>query len=197
MSNRIFYNVFPKSGTHLIKQHRKIANNNHVQMYLRLGEYCTADEYIKAIKRVRGDFTGHVPYNDKVRAYLKRNDIRTIFIFRDLRDVAASLVWYVQHPQAWQEKPGHITEFNLKIDDVPLEERPDPLRDAIYIVAEWWEMFKEWLNEADTIFTYEELRPAAFLCGDENVPTFHRGNVGDWRREFQSHHIELANELLP
>lgn len=197
MPDRIFYNVLPKSGTHLIKRHRDVPDWNHVSLFCGMkGEYPPPVEYIKTMKLLHGDFTGHVPYSPKVRDYLRRNDIRHVFIHRNLRDVAASLAWYVTHSEEWRLIPDAITEFNIYIDDKPISESDDVLSDCIEIVAEWWELFQPWTTEADTVFTYEELRPAAFLLGDENTFGFHNGNTNDWMKVFDLHHQILADELF-
>lgn len=199
---RTFYNVLPKSGTHLVRAHRDVPPHNHVPLYLNLDNTFPihlkpGSFYIKEISKIKGDFSGHIPYSAGVRDYLEQERIWHVFVFRDLRDVAVSLAWYVKNFKHIIPDPHETTEFNVRIDNTHLALRPDITKDSIMVVAEWWRVFKPWVRYANTVFTYEELRPAAFLCGNEDTITFHNGRINNWAHTFSDHHKKLAQQLLP
>jgi hypothetical protein len=192
-NRRIFYNVFPKSGTHLVKLHRNVPEDNHVSLFLGLQDrWPDPCDYVEAIKQLKGDFTGHIPYSSEVHAYLVDNDIRHVFLFRHLWDVALSLAHYIE-----KVEPCERTEFNVRLDGIYLKEYTDIISACIKVISDWWSRFDPWLKYTDSIYSYRELRAAAFLLKDENTATFNKGRINAWAYEYKQHHIDLANQLLP
>lgn len=184
---RTFYNTFPKSGTGLIHSIRGIGL--HVTMFDNRGEFRRDDDYIRSILEC-DNCTGHVPFDRQICDVLKRNDYRIVFIFRNLRDVVCSLVEYVIKMD---------TELDAMVNGgVRLSRSLDPILDGIDVVSRWWGMFAGWMDHADAVYTYRELRGAALLLGHEDESaTFAHGNINRWQKEFKAHHIEAAREKLP
>jgi 2-polyprenyl-3-methyl-5-hydroxy-6-metoxy-1,4-benzoquinol methylase len=181
------FTVFPKSGTGLIMQTRGI--HNHIELHDKRGEIRTDDDFIQRVLDCP-ICVGHVPYSPAIHAALKRDGYRVVFIFRNLRDVVVSLANYVRQCEN--------SELNVMPHGVRISRSPDPILDAIDVVAQWWKLFEGWLEHADSVYTYRELRGAALLIGhEEDSFTFAHGNINDWRREFQPRHIEAARAKLP
>lgn len=187
MTDRVLFVVFPKSGTGLLHAIRGV--KHHVPMFNERGEFRTGDNYAKHVFEC-DQCTGHIPYSSEFQNAVKSEGYRIIFIFRNLRDVAVSLVNYVRMKEN--------SELNVMTHGVRLSRREDPILSAIEVVAGWWEHFAPWMDNADALYTYRELRGAALLLGNEEDSfTFLHGNINEWQREFQPHHIEAARQRLP
>lgn len=186
MTDRVLFNVFPKSGTGLLHAIRGV--QHHVTMFDQHGDWRMEMEYLRRI-REHDQCTGHIPYSNGLHTELKRSGYRTVFIFRNLRDVVCSLVNYVRHHEE--------SELNVMTGGGSrLSRSKDPILDAIDVVADWWSHFNGWMMYADALYTYRELRGAALLLGrEEDSFTFANGNINDWQREFQPHHIQAAVKL--
>lgn len=189
---KTLFNVFPKSGTHLLLLHRQDINrDDHLPMFDK-GLFQEPDWYIGQIqKRYPRSFTGHIPYSEEVRDYLEKVGYRNIFIYRDLRDAAVSLG---NHAMKCGHELGVMElEKNTKID----REYRDMIAESIPIIGAWWEKFCPWIDYSDAIYRFEELRGAALLLGKEGESTtFKHGNVGDWRKRFKPYHVEMAKEYF-
>jgi hypothetical protein len=186
-ADSIFFNVFPKSGTGLLHAVRGITN--HVNMFDKNEKFKEPHEYANEVIGV-GVCTGHIPYNEEFLREIKREGFRTVFIIRNLSDVVCSLTNYLATHEG--------SELNVMLDGVRLSRHEDKLSAGIRVVADWWEHFAEWMNAADSIYPYRELRGAALLFGNEDKSsTFLHGTLGQWRREFKQHHILEARRKLP
>ncbi|MBY6053357.1 sulfotransferase domain-containing protein [Cytobacillus firmus] len=96
---RLFVNSVPKAGTHLIVQIVKGIPNIYQERYYRGGH---SNEAVLALKPGEMLFS-HLPYEKSFAEKMKLLDIKQIFIYRDLRDVAISLVHFInekllEHP---------------------------------------------------------------------------------------------------
>jgi len=175
----------------MIRQHRKIPKGNHIGLYRswRLGLLKYEKEIKYFIHEKTGECTGHVPYSASVCNHLKRNHIRTVFIWRDLRDVVASRFMSIK-----------VDAPEVKIHTMnggDIRDREDMISDLIHEVATLWERFSPWLDKADAVYRYEELRGAALLLGNENaLGWFQTGAVGEWKHLFEPRHEQLAERLL-
>lgn len=190
---RTFYNAFPKSGTHLIALHRNIPRAAHAPLYTKPGTLRTPRQSIDKMREfIEGGFTGHVPYSPEVLEYLRVLDVRIVFLYRDLRDVALSLADYLK-------VKGGNTEFDIPLaDGRRMSQHEDVLLECIRYIGGLWPLFEPWLDHADACYRYEELRGAALLLGHEaSSLTFSRGQAGAWRREFGPVHLAAAREWLP
>ena len=188
---KTLYNVFPKSGTHIIQIHRGLLHK-HIRLFDDDGEFLEPRRITNMIKGYRGDCTGHIPYDKHIEDWLHDHNYRHVFIHRDLRDTALSLAAYVKSAQHKQ------SEFNILLDDGKLlSEQDDVLLACIYLVGNWYKRFIPWIEKADAVYTYEELRGAALLLGRESESaTFRTGQSGAWRYKFKPHHKAAANEVL-
>jgi len=140
------------------------------------------------IDNLEGECTGHVPYSNNVYNYLKRNCIRTVFVWRDLRDVVASRFKSI-------ENGAEICIPTMNGDDI--RDQEDMLPDIIREVANLWGRFSPWLDKADAVYRYEELRGAALLLGNENeLGWFQTGAVGSWKHLFKPQHEQLVERLF-
>jgi hypothetical protein len=185
MSHTLFA-VFPKSGTGLLHAVRGV--KHHIPMFDERGEWRTEADYLERVRDC-DQCTGHIPYSYDLHHALKRDGYRVVFIFRNLRDVVCSLVRYVARKEGTELNV--ITRHGLR-----LSRAQDPILEAIDVVAEWWQRFAGWMEHADALYTYRELRGAALLVGREDDSfTFANGNINDWRREFKPHHIRAAEKL--
>jgi hypothetical protein len=188
---RTFYNVLPKSGTHIIQVHRNLLHK-HIGLYDDNGQFLKPERITAKINGFHGDCTGHIPYSNHVESWLVDHNYRHVFIYRDLRDVALSLSEYVKNKKHQQ------SEFNVLLGEGKrLSDKDDVLLWSIYLVGKWWELFKPWVSKADSVYTFEELRGAALLLGKENKSvTFRTGQKGGWQYKFQPHHRRAAEEVF-
>jgi len=89
---KILINSVPKSGTNLLVQIAKgIPGVFHDQKF-----FYHSENYLEVLNIKPGEMvSSHIPYNEDFSKQLKSQSIKQLFIYRDLRDVAVSLVYFI------------------------------------------------------------------------------------------------------
>lgn len=114
----ILVNSIPKSGTNLLKNivlsipgtlgsgvDLSLANETTT------GEECLAYLQEKIGKPIPGSvYVGHVPYSEKVERWLRDNNVKQLFIYRDPRDVCVSLYHYIMKNK--EKKHAYYNMYN-------------------------------------------------------------------------------------
>jgi len=116
---KIFINSVPKSSTNLVIQLVK----GITKLYQGKSYWVNNENDVLSIKE--GELVySHLPYNEKFSSGLQSKSINQIFIYRDLRDVAVSMVYFINdvffdHPlhQVFKKR---ITLFEDQLDAVIL-----------------------------------------------------------------------------
>jgi len=172
---RIYINAFPKSGTHLMEQlvrcmafpiraekpwagsfmdhswTTKWAPTRGIYRRLGLirdGEYCK----------------GHMGFKDAIEMFLWGNRVATVFLYRDLRDVAVSLTYHIidrhgshSHPE-WYEPLGKDGAMLAVIEGLTGHDEEKGGDVTYQGVVERWNQYAGWLNVPWVEkFKYEEL----------------------------------------
>ena len=116
-------NSVPKSGTHLLHQMLNGIPGVHNDMRRAdkkffadpyKGDYF-ADHDRRLRQLVPGEFgVCHIQYSERYARMLDNIGIRHIFLYRDPRDVAVSLAYFI--PEKWPDHPLHH-EFRLRVTD--------------------------------------------------------------------------------
>src|SRR4051794_18630004 len=176
-------NSLPKSGTNLLKKVAGLlpgvrdaglhlvgelapARPDGPELYVPVdaGSRATAplSFFRKALRPVRGGrfATAHVPYSPELAGLLEGLEMKTVFIFRDPRDVAVSLAHYAgNNPKLYLHKffqPLSPSErLLLSINGL---ERPTPGRPRLLGIGEQCERLLPWTRHPATYSTcYERL----------------------------------------
>jgi len=164
---------------------------------------------------------GHIPYLPDYAEAVQTKPTKVLFNIRDPRDVVVS-EW--ENILTFKKKGalGHAwLNYKRASDGKRIDELDDPLSEIIKIDAIKWLNWIGWLNhDYVTVVRYENLR----LHADKTIdiilekfkgcnmpskeemlkkkkpgsvtPSFRKGLVGEWRKYFEPHHVELANEKL-
>ena len=91
---KILINSVPKSGTNLLVQIIKgipgIFQDQKV--------FYQSENYLKVLDIKPGELvSSHIPKNEEFSRQLKSHSIKQLFIYRDLRDIAVSLVYFINN----------------------------------------------------------------------------------------------------
>ncbi|MFS0764314.1 sulfotransferase domain-containing protein [Peribacillus phoenicis] len=95
---KIFINSVPKSGTNLLTQIIKGIPNIYQERFFGGGHEN------EVLKLKQGEMlSSHIPYDSIFSSELQSQSIKQVFIYRDLRDVAVSMVYFIneklhEHP---------------------------------------------------------------------------------------------------
>lgn len=230
---RILVNGFPKCGTHLAAQMvSAIAEARQpdpwlcsFEDYSWTGHWSELDPLLHTILswpeyELRGTadllngaqpprhvyMLGHVGYREVIAATLKRMDVRMIFVTRDLRDAAVSVLRHIESQAPRLRHPDKAAYMALGTSERRLIAIIEGL-DHYPGILERWELYKGWLTvdlpyrltvtfeemiehpEATVRRVCEELRLEAtraqrremvYRLGVRSGPTFMVGKVGSW-----------------
>jgi len=165
---RVFANSVPKSGTNLLLQCLSQfptlrPSFTHVEMNQNRHDG-TAELEHKVASTGRGEYSsGHVFYTDENAAILEANDIRSLLIVRDPRDVATSHYHYVTEKNTSHRLNDYYT--NLPDDDERLmasirgvdgEHTADG--DPLESIGGWMDNFLGWMEtEYTQVIRFEDL----------------------------------------
>lgn len=210
---RIFCITFPKSGTNIISQFWSIEGKPPTFIGRRQD---SADLILEKLRDFRGPACSHLPYSDEIAEILAKTT--KYFLFRDPRDNAISQLY---HAKKWPETP-----LNYKYaDGSTLIEQDDPLLLIIESLPKRWGEYLPWLDvngvmpvryEDLVIHRRETVERMVHHAGADLVrnigigtandwlvrydpiasPTFRQGITGQWKREFQEHHVEAFNAIM-
>jgi hypothetical protein len=89
---KILINSVPKSGTNLLIQIAKGIPG----IFQDQKTFYHSENYLEVLNIRPGEMvSSHIPYNEEFSQQLKAHSIKQLFIYRDLRDVAVSLVYFI------------------------------------------------------------------------------------------------------
>src|SRR3990172_6409824 len=158
---------------------------------------------------------GHLPYIPPVVDILITTEVKIIQLIRDPRDTVVSHF----HSVIRRDRPQNYFDFYFD-DGLRLSEKDDPLLWAIKCAPYWWAGWTPWIenNTPNMIVRFEDLvgsngqqtiEMIADLIGEDSSVddiikridptksmTFRKGLVGEWKKEFQQHHIEYFNSVM-
>lgn len=171
---KVFINSLPKSGTFLLRRTLSLLPT-FVSRWSYHGLVIETPDLYKKIQNIRpGQYvSGHLYWNLELIKLLTSSNIRTIFIIRDLRDVAVSLADYLTN-----KEPNHRLHSYFK----SLKSNEERLMAAIVGVdaklledgkraeslGEWATGFAPWLNEPNCLAVrFEDLIGSAGGGNDE------------------------------
>lgn len=153
---------------------------------------------------------GHVGYREIIAATLKRMDVRMIFVIRDLRDVAVSVLRHIESDNPRLRHPDKAAYMRLGSSEERLIAVIEGL-DHYPGIVERWKLYEGWLfvggsqltivryeemverpertcqrivNELRLCVTRDELRKMVYQLGVRSGPTFMNGIVGSWQEQW-------------
>jgi hypothetical protein len=213
-------NTIPKSGTHLLERivcripghFRRLERTVHEG---NLGKRRALPRGWRRLPPGRAVFA-HLPWTAERMHGLRQAGVRTVFLVRDPRDVAVSMVDYaLARPRHWLHRP--LVAIDDPRERLRLVVRGDEALGLDGVVARY-ERFAGWLDGADLVLRFEDLvgphgggsvmaREQAVrsllarldvaadpsLVADlaegswyEDSPTFYRPAAGRWREHFDA-----------
>jgi len=164
---------------------------------------------------------GHVAYMPEYAKVLEETNTRVLFNIRDPRDVVVAEYENARKHFKADPTSSPLWNFYDQVDKKRIFEKKDPISDLIVLASARWPRWLGWM-EHDFVKTvkYEDLRlnPRDTIidiciwldgkfCRDLDLmvrgalpkprnPTFRKGKVGEWKKYFKLHHLELVEELL-
>lgn len=155
--SKIFINSLPKSGTFLLRRTLQLLPSSASRWSIHGLDASRPHLYRKIRKIRRGQYaSGHVYWSRELIELITAADIRTVFITRDLRDVAVSLAYYLP-----QQKNQHRLQRYFKrldSDDARLmnviegaSQKLFPDCDSPNTIGEFAMAFKPWLKEPNCL----------------------------------------------
>lgn len=89
---KLLINSVPKSGTNLLVQIAKGIPG----IFQDQKTFYHSENYLKVLNILPGEMvSSHIPYNEEFSKKLRSYSIKQLFIYRDIRDVAVSLVYFI------------------------------------------------------------------------------------------------------
>lgn len=166
----IFVNSFPKSGTNLlfqmlktlpgIKNYYTILVSRH-RSNLKMRFQGSQERLIRSI--IPGEIAhGHIGYSDQNAQSFRDINCVHFFIYRDLRDVVISTVYYLAHLNIWHCLHGYYSK-KLKSDyeriTTTISGIDDPkVKVEFNNIRERFEEFRGWLGKKDVfVVKFEDL----------------------------------------
>ena len=175
---------------------------------------------LRKFKRGANRAFGHLSYLPEFAKVFKETDTKVLFNIRDPRDVIVAEYENAQRKfRAGEGMP--LYNFLDQEDNTFLFKKEDPITELIIFAAARWPRWLGWLDH-DFVkpIKYENLRLKTRKTVEEMVgwlggrecnpigkmvesakpvatnPTFRKGAVGEWKKTFEPHHVDLAEELL-
>jgi sulfotransferase family protein len=209
---RVLVVSLPKAGTHLVER----AACLHPQLHRRLRRTLNPENMQDGLHAALGELRpgqvalAHIPFDPSYSGLLE--DVKTLFVIRDPRDIAVSLAHYIggrgDHPLhfAYSERPDERSRIELAILGDAEARPPAPSLESLL------SGFSGWLDSGALVVRFEELIGARG-GGDDGVqqrtlralyghlglelpprlserlfssasPTFRKGRIGQWRESF-------------
>jgi hypothetical protein len=157
-----FLNSVPKSGTHLLKQIMSGVPGMKQQ----------PDEFYEGYPRdlqphearfsllEKGHFvSGHVYYSPQYAAMLKRNNIKPIFLTRDLRDIVVSYTYFIVGPYPYHPLREYMLRLGSRKEQFLALIRGVRTDTIQYPdIGSWYQQFHGWSGDAGVCkLTFEQL----------------------------------------
>lgn len=168
----VLCNSYPKSGTHLLAQVLEAIPGlrlwNDIVSVQSLSGVINTDSHIRwKLGSVPGGqiIRSHLMCTNEIKKILDERKYRSIFIYRDLRDVAVSHVKWVMREKRYFLNPVYARYFNNEnaclmstISGLPLGGRPIGPNLSSPPIGQDFERWKGWISDPDTLAVrYEDL----------------------------------------
>ena len=210
---RVLVVSLPKAGTHLVERAVCLHPRLHRRLLPTLSPENIGEEGLSgAVRALRSGqvLVGHLPFDPAYPALLE--DVKTLFVVRDPRDIAVSLAHYIggrgDHPLhfAYSTRPDERSRIELAILGDAEARPPAPSLEGLLAG------FSGWLESGALVVRFEELIGSrgggdAFVQGkairaiydhlgvqppprlserlfSSSSPTFRKGQIGQWRDSF-------------
>ena len=194
---KVMMTSIPKSGTHLL------------QNILDLGGWF-APHFSKVDILInewleQPIFTGHIIPHPKILAELEETGHTVIFLHREPKDTIVSVKYHwVDRSPIWSPYTGY-EKFGMDFTD--------PILWLIENFKPFYDYMMEWTVYADHVITYEQIinmpnehvlsvvdafgldRPGARKRSRQKVKRYRTGKSGNWKHEFEPHHIEAYERI--
>jgi Sulfotransferase domain len=169
-------NTIPKSGTHLLKQlllgmnPNVITNNPHHVLY-GAPEF-NKNEDIERLNHMEANqfIHGHFYYMHFWKDLFDKNDLKQIFLIRDLRDIVLSYSYFIDklpnHPlfKSFYENQTSTQDRCLTL----INGMTDPKLNLVYpSIDTWFGSFQGWMELSNVLTVkYEDLNPSHPACDE-------------------------------
>lgn len=191
--NAVLINSFPKSGTHLLSQIFENQDavrdfgyflNNASSWRFKERSVNEVNNMVYGIKK--GELVrGHLWYSNTISSILEEKNVKTFFIYRDLRDVIVSEAYYLSRMNRWHALHKYFAPYKGDINaaiSLAIEGLPDGGPTGLYQnIAKRFEPFVGWISDENTfsiqfeslINVEEQLKLVtqimSYYCGTEKV----------------------------
>jgi hypothetical protein len=162
---KFFLNSVPKSGTNLLTQlllgMPKVSHSFSEHQFFNPYDY---EGNLKKIQKIKhNEFAvGHMYYSKRWAKMLTDESMKSIFIYRDLRDIVVSYTYFiVEKPQYHRHQLYHYFTNTLKTNKdryLALIHGIDTGDMKYPTISQWFTPFLGWLGDPNTLcITYESL----------------------------------------
>lgn len=178
-------------------------------------------ETAEALRNMGEKAFGHIPYIPEYVDAVQAQPTKVLFNVRDPRDVIVAEIEFIRGCIRKGNLGSAWLNYQRSHDSLRIHQLKDPLSELIKIAAFKWPEWLGWLDHDFTVLLhYEDLRlnkdkTIQWLRGQlagcsmpsddamkkkseptDSTPSFRLGKVGEWKRYFRAHHVELSNRLL-
>jgi hypothetical protein len=111
---KILINSIPKSGTNLVQELLIHFPNIRGTVDRTLSSLMTEAEIISAINSIKNGqcLAGHIYYSEKIDSALRENNVKVVFVIRDLRDSLISHMSYLENLDVMHPHTKYYNIFN-------------------------------------------------------------------------------------
>lgn len=155
---RVLMNSIPKAGTNLLEQTLGQFPLLHRSGFRTLRGWDTvSSSTLKKLEHLErgGVALGHLPAHPELVAAIKENDIKTLLMVRDPRDMLVSYVKYVTKIDLTH--PAHSYFSSLPDDNARLLAAINGVDGVVSPVTETLQKFSGWLNSGAMIVRFEDI----------------------------------------
>ncbi|SCZ67295.1 sulfotransferase domain-containing protein [Thiohalomonas denitrificans] len=219
---KVLVNSIPKAGTNLLEQALGQFPLLHRSGFRTLRGWETVSSYtLEKLRRLErgGVKLGHLPAHQELMAAIDENDIRTLLMVRDPRDMLVSYVKYVTKIDLTH--PAHPYFVKLPDDHARLLAAINGVEGVVSPASETLRRFSGWLNSDAMVVRFEDIigskgggsderqfevvnqiadfigieisnDNARKICGAVYSPTaitFRKPQINGWREVFKDEHI--------
>lgn len=198
---------------------RSYVDMEDIEHYIPYKSTIPISDTLEVLRYFQNRLFGHIPYLHEYVYALQYRPTKVLFNVRDPRDIIVSNWHSIQKLYFGGEGYGHLNMMDTR-DGKYLAEKPDPISELIRVEAKRWPHWLGWLDHDFTMMVhYEDIRTndvetfqkiKEFMNPHDidvdrciqmrfpkpQNPTFRRGEIGNWKKEFNDDQKCLAIELL-